>query len=189
MTVSNVSNGASHVFDPQTDFAGGSISDMAAEVAVLMVETQENQKQSDRVQLSAARAEFSEALRDQVAELKSAADAVVRGAMLQAGLSTAGAGLELWGAGRADVENPWQGKAGKGLGDLAEPLGRFAGKSYGEANAKSAEGAQTTAKWQLDDAKKAIDNADTKQGKALDWLGSMLDQDAATMTAILSNKV
>lgn len=188
MTVSSIGPGSSRAFD-QADVFDGSSTSVACEIAVLALETQENQKQSDRQQLSLARAEFSEALDDEVEALKAEADAGFRGAMLEAGLTVVGAGMSVWGAARGVKEPTWQGKSGDGLDHLAKPLGAVVGKNYGAANAKSAEGVETAAKWQLDDARKGLDDANSAQSKALDWLGSTVDRDAATMSVILSNKV
>jgi len=189
MTVSGISSTSSHAFVSDVEAHDGSFTSIASEIAVLMLETQENQKQSDREQLATAREEFSTALREEVAALKAEADAGFRGALVQGGLGLVGCGASLWGVGRDVDQATWQGKLGDGLDHLAKPMGDMAGKSYGAANAKSAEGAETAAKWQLDDARKALDDANGTQAKALDWLGSMVDRDAATMSAILSNKV
>jgi hypothetical protein len=188
VTISAVGAGASALAS-HTLVQDGSFSSIASEVAVLLLETQENQKQSEREQISMARAEFSDALEDEVEALKAEADAGFRGAMLQAGLTVAGAGLSLWGVGRELERATWQEKAGEGLDHMAKPLGEMASKTYARADAKSAEGVETAAKWQLDDARKALDDANASQTKALDWLGSIVDRDAATMSAILSNKV
>ncbi len=188
MTISAIGSGGG-AFASHASVQDGSFASLASEIAVLMLETQEDQKQCEREQLSIAREEFSAALDDEVAALKAEADAGFRGAVLQAGLSAAGSGLSLWGVGR-ELERPtWQEKAGDGLDRLAKPLGEMASQSYGAATAKAAEGEQTAAKWQLDDARQALDDANAAQSKALDWLGSMVDGDAATMSAILSNKV
>lgn len=189
MSIGAIQSGVGSSIASEADFHEGSFTDLASEVAVLMLESQERRKETEREQLSVARAEFSAALEDEVAALKAEADAGFRGAVLQAGLSVAGSGLSLWGVGRELKQVTWQEKAGDGLGKLAAPLGEMVSRNYGAANAKSAEGAQAAAKWQLDDARKALDDANASQTKALDWLGSMVDRDAATMSAILSNKV
>jgi hypothetical protein len=188
-TISGVSGGAHGALLPEVDVQEGTFTSIATEVAVLLLETQENQKQSEREQLSLARQEFSRALDDQVTALKAEADAGFRGALVQGGLALAGCGMSLWGIGRESKTTTWQEKLGDGLDHLAEPLGKAAGTNYGAANAKSAEGEAEAAKWQLDDARQALRDANASQGKALDWLGSMVDRDAATMSAILANKV
>jgi len=190
MTVSAVGGGASasSAFADPCDLQDGSVTSLAGEIAILMLESQENQKQAEREQLSLARQEFSEALHDQVEALRDEADAGLRGALVQGGLALIGCGASLWGVGR-DARNTWQEKLGAGLGQLAQPLGNAAGHNYGTATAKSAEGEQTAAKWQLDDARDGLQKGGALQDKALDWLGSIVDRDAATMSAILANKV
>lgn len=188
MTIGAISRGSGYSTAIEANVHDGSCTSIADEVALLLLETQERQKENEREQLSLARAEFSVALKDEVEALKSQADATFRGALVQGSLSMAGAGMSLWGAGRK-LDKTWQGTLGHGLDMLAEPLGKAASKTYAAADAKSAEGAQTAAKWQLDDARDALRDADSAQDKTLDWLSSMIDRDAATMSAILSNKV
>jgi hypothetical protein len=67
-------------------------------------------------------------------------------------------------------------------------LGDMVGTSYGTANAKSAQGLEEAAKWQIADAGDARSNAADLQDKALDWVSSMVERDAATTAAILANK-
>lgn len=189
MTIQSIHGSVGSTISSESDFHDGSFTSIASELAVLMLESQEQRKEADRQQLSLAREEFSAALEDEVEALKAEADAGFRGAMLQAGLTVAGCGLSLWGVGRELKQPTWQEKAGDGLDHVAGPLGKMVGSTYAGADAKSAEGEQTAAKWQLDDARKAIDDANGTQVKALDWLDSMIDRDAATMSAILSNKV
>lgn len=166
----------------------GSVTSLSGELAVLMLETQEQQKQNARQDLANARHEFVEALSDEVQALRAQADAAFRGAMFSGAMSVAGAGMGAWAAGR-DCKDPWQQSVGVGLDHLAGPLGTMIGKSYGSADAKSAQGVEEAAKWQIDDASDALGDADKLQGKALDWASSMVDRDAATTAAILANKV
>jgi hypothetical protein len=166
----------------------GSVTSLSGELAVLMLDTQEQQKQIARQDLANARHEFSEALSEEVHALRAQADATFRGAIFSGAMSVAGAGMGAWAAGR-DCENPWQQSVGTGLDHLAGPLGTMIGKSYGSADAKSAQGVEEAAKWQIDDARDALGDADKLQDKALDWTSSMVDRDAATTAAILANKV
>jgi hypothetical protein len=101
----------------------------------------------------------------------------------------AASGLGIWGASR-EIDKPWQGTLGKGLERLSQPVGKLVGTSYGQADAKAAEGAQAAAKWQLDDARDAIRRTPTRaQDQAVDWLRSLVDRDAATVAAILAKQV
>lgn len=166
----------------------GGVTSLSGELAVLMLETQEQQKQIARQDLANARHDFIEALSDEVQALRAQSDAAFRGAMFSGAMSVAGAGMGLWAAGR-ECKNPWQQSVSAGLGQLAGPLGTMVGTNYGSADAKSAQGIQEAAKWQIDDAREALGDADKLQGKAIDWASSMVDRDAATTAAILANKV
>jgi hypothetical protein len=171
----------------------GAFTSVSGELAVLMLESQEHQKEVEREQLASARHDFSEALADEVEALRDQADAGFRGAVLTGSLSVASSGLGIWGdvrsAGDHPCKNPWQSRVGDGLGQLSKPLGDVASKTYGAADAKSAEGAAQAAKWRIDDSRDALQDASSLQNKALDWTSSMSEREAATMTAILSNKV
>jgi hypothetical protein len=189
MSVGSITNGGNQFLSLESDgIPPGSFTSVSGELAVLMLETQEQQKQSDRDQLQSARHDFSDALADEVQALRDQADATFRGALFAGATAIASGGMGAWAAGR-DCEKPWQGAVGDGLGKLSEPLGAAIGKNYGAANAKSAQGAEEAAKWQIDDARDASKNAKGLQDKALDWVSSMADRDAATTAAILSNKV
>jgi hypothetical protein len=194
MTISGINGGGSQFLSLASDsMSEGSFTSVSGELAVLMLDSQEHQKEVDRQQLASARHDFSEALANEVEALRDQADAAFRGAMLTGSLSLASTGLQAWGdvrsEGKDPCKNPWQSRVGDGLGGLSKPLGDAVGKTYGAANAKSAAGAQEAAKWQIDDSRAALKDADALQNKALDWTSAMADRDAATMTAILSNKV
>lgn len=189
MNISGVGGSGSQFLSLDTESAPqGVATTLSGELAVLMLDTQEHQKQLAQEQLASARQDFSEALAAEVHALHEQADAAFRGAILSASLTVAGAGVSAWGVGR-DVEKPWQEPVGHGLSQLAQPMGSVASKNYGAADAKSAEGAQQAAKWQIDDSRAARTDAGELQNKALDWLSSMVDRDAATTAAILANKV
>jgi hypothetical protein len=183
-TVSSVGGGAAQ-FMELVDVPGSEALSVSGQLAVMMLETQEHQKAVDRDMMMSARANFEDALKDEVAALKASADAARNGAWLEAGLGVVGCGTSVVGA--LDKDKALS-ALGTGLSESAKPLGTVAGTSYGTANAKSAEGLQQAAKWQIEDCRDAVKDADALQDKALDWASSMSDRDAATMTAILSNK-
>jgi hypothetical protein len=166
----------------------GGVTSVSGELAVLMLETQEQQKQIAREELADARHDFSEALADEVQALRDQADATFHGAMFSGAMSIAGAGMGAWAAGRK-CDNPWQKPVGEGLSQLSGPLGTMVGTSYGAADAKQAQGVEEAAKWQINDGRDAVSDARNLQNKALDWASSMVDRDAATTAAILANKV
>jgi hypothetical protein len=166
----------------------GSFTSVSGELAVLMLSSQEQQKQAQHAALESARQDFKDGLAQEVDALRHEADAAFRGACFEGGTAIVSGGLGVWGAAR-ECDKPWQTPASDGCGRLAHPLGTLVGTNYGAADAKSAEGAQEAAKWQVNDARDAINDASQLQNKALDWASSMSDRDAATTTAILSNKV
>ena len=189
MNVGNIGSGGNQFLSLDADgIPQGSFTSVSGELAVLMLNSQEQQKQLQHEQLDSARRDFTEALNDEVQALKDGADAAFRGALFQGAMTIASSGLGV-SAALSKCDHPWQAPVAKGLGDLAQPLGTVVGTSYGAANAKSAQGVEEAAKWRLDDAHDAIKKADELQNKALDWASSMSDRDAATTTAILSNKV
>jgi hypothetical protein len=189
MSVGGIANRAdNYAVFAEDDTATGTFTSLAAEIALLVLENQEAQKHLEREQLAAAREDFSAALADEVEALKASADASFRGALFQASMAVGSSALGLWGSART-VNNPWQDKLGSGLGQLSQPLGVLVSNNYGQADAKSAEGEETAAKWRMEDARDATKDAAAVQDKALDWLRQMSDRDAATAAAILSNKV
>lgn len=170
---------------PSLDDGGADPVSLGGELAVLMLETQELRKQIDHERLASAREDFRDALDDEVQLLKDAADATRRGALLQAGLGVVGCGTSIYGLA---VESEKWSKAGDGLSQLAKPMGDLLGTSYGAAEAKAAEGLQQAAKWEIEDCRDSVRDADALQNKALDWVSSLVERDAAAMAAILSNK-
>ncbi len=193
MTISSVGSGGGQFLSPTPEgISEGTFTSVSGELAVLMLNTQEQQKELDHERLDAARDAFTEALHHEVDALREEAHAAFVGACFEGGMTIASGGFGIAGAlsdqGKLGKDS-WQSAASAGLGKLAHPLGTSVGTSYGAANAKSASGAEEAAKWQIDDCRDAIKNADGLQNKALDWASSISDRDAATTTAILSNKV
>lgn len=189
MSISGVTNNGSQFLSLESDnVSHGVVTSLSGELAVLMLNTQEQQKQIEKQELASARHDFSEALADEVQALRAQADAAFSGALVSGAMSVAGSGLSLWGLAREE-EKPWQAVAGAGLVNASEPIGAMVGKTYGAADAKSAQGLEEAAKWQIDDARDALGSTRKLQDKALDWLSSIVDRDAATTAAILANKV
>lgn len=169
----------------------GGFSGMSEELAVLLLESEEHQKEMHREELASARDDYRTALAHEVQSLREEADAKFRGALVQGTLAAASGAAGVYGAASLpeSAQTNWQLEASQGLGRLSEPLGGFAGKTYALADAKAAQGNEEAARWRLDDAREATKAADAHQSKTLDWLGSMVDRDAATTAAILANKV
>ncbi len=193
MTISSVGSGGGQFLSPTPEgISEGTFTSLSGELAVLMLNTQEQQKELDHERLNAARHDFTEALHHEVDALREEAHAAFVGACFEGGVAAASGGFGIAGAlsdkGEAGKAS-WQSLTSGALGGLAKPVGTLVGTNYGAADAKSASGAEQAAKWQIDDCRDAIKDADGVQNKALDWASSMSDRDAATTTAILSNKV
>jgi hypothetical protein len=188
MSVNSVGAAGANHFSPLE--LEGSFTSVAGQLAVLMLENEQTQKDADRESLSSAREAFAEALADEVAALREQADATRTGALVEGSIGVASGALGVWGSAREcdELENPWQGPASAGLGKLADPLGQYASHNHGAADAKSAQGVQALASWEVEDRRQDIQAAGALQDKALDWLSSQIGQDAATTAAILSNK-
>lgn len=193
MNISSVGPASGAFLSPTPEgVSTGTFTSVSGEIAVLVLDTQEQQKQLDQDRLAAARQDFAEALHHEVDALRAEAHAEFLGACFEGGLAVASGGFGVAGAltdaGKAGKVS-WQSATSDGLGRLAHPLGSWVGANEGAADAKSASGAEEAAKWRIDDCHTAIKDADGLQNKALDWASSMSDRDAATTTAILSNKV
>ncbi|HVY30978.1 MAG TPA: hypothetical protein VHB79_30675 [Polyangiaceae bacterium] len=158
-------------------------------LAILVLDRQEQQKDQQRQELTSARADYRDALDGEVQALRDAADATFRGALVQSAIAAAAGAASVVSACSGGETAQWSGATSKALGGLAEPIGKLAGFSYASADAKAQQGLQETAKWHLEDARDSLKDSNAAQDKTLDWLGSMNERDAATTTAILSNKV
>jgi hypothetical protein len=187
MTVGSVGSSSAPLGSWDEVDGGFSPTTVSGQLAVMMLETEESQKQVSRDMLEAARQDFADALADQVRAMRAAADAKYHGALAQVVLSVGAAGFGF--ASLNAGERSPEAVTSKGLGDIAQPVGTMLSKTYGEADAAQAEGAQKGAQWRIDDARDDIEESDALQDKALDWLASIVEQDAATMNAILANKV
>lgn len=190
MTVSSIGT-SNHPFTALGSDTGDQsvFTSTSARLALLLLENQEHQKETEHQELSSARADYREALAGEVQALRDGADAAFRGALVQSAIAAAAGAASIAGACSSGETAQWEGATGKALGSLAEPIGKLAGFSYASADAKAQQGLQETAKWRLEDARDSLKDSNAAQDKTLDWLGSMNERDAATTTAILSNKV
>lgn len=162
-------------------------SSIEGQIAMLALETQAHEKEFERAERTAAREDLRSAIARDVDALKEQADAQLRGAIVEGALSIAGSALSGWGATKECDKPTWQSVTGKGLSELAKPIGGLAGHTYAAADAKNAQGAEEDAKSRIDDAKSAISSADAAQSNALEFLRSVARSDSATNVAILSN--
>ncbi len=163
------------------------VDNVGARISVLILETQENSREVDRMLLDSARQDYAEALNHQVEALRDQADATLRGAVFE-GVAVAYSGvLGAWGAAEECPDTAWQTHASSLVGGLAKPLATIVGHDYGGADAKAAEGALQQARWEIDDLKENRQEAEQAQDKALDWSASLNESDAATARAVLAN--
>lgn len=182
MTISGVS---------QFSHAGASL-DASSQLAVLVLEQQEQQQDSDRQDMSLARASYIAESNAQVEAMHDQADATRLGAFVQAGFSGASAAIQLdlclappesqktetlmkIGAG---VLNEMSALAGKYVGDAAATDAQAVAKHH-ESLAKQAE-------WDLSDAKSAIDRSDKRQDQALQWLATEASAKAEASSSIIA---
>ena len=195
----------------------GAFNSVSGQLALLMLDSQEQQKQIHEQEQAAAREDFTRELAKEVDSLRDQAEAALRSALVQGSLSIASAGFGIANVkanadlqananaqadaaaaseGAADAahcilpdKTTYAGVTAQALSNLAQPIGTYVANNDGAADAKAAQGQEEVAKWRLDAARDGAKDAKALQEKALDWVSSMLDRDAATMTAILSNKV
>jgi hypothetical protein len=186
MTINNVSaSGGQYAAAYADETSSVEFTSVAGRLAALVLETQEHQKQVGHEQVALARARFREAVGDEVEALRDQADSAFAGACVEAALGAASGACGV-AAAFTKSERSWQGALSTGFGHVAKPLGGV-GKNYGAADAKAAQGREEVAKWQMDDARENVNDADALQGKALDWASNVSRDEAATMAAILSN--
>lgn len=181
-------NGNAVQFQDPISSDAAACTSISGRLAILMLESEELQKQRHQEQLGQARADYTAQVAAEVQALRDKADAAHTGALMSAGLAVGGSAFGAWGATTKAASNSWQAKVGEGAFRLSGPLGELAGSTQADAEAKVASGQQTQALWAVDDAKDGVKSADESSEKVLDWLGSMVDRDAATMAAILANK-
>lgn len=186
MTVGNVTaSRQAFVALASSDGDHSTCTSVSEQLAVLVLNQQEQQKQIHHEELASARQDYQASLSNEVSALRDQADAQFTGALVQSGLTALSS---YYGISSAVDGDKLEGEVSKAYGGLAQPLGNLVASNHGAADAKSAEGQMATAKDRIDDARDALKNADTLQNKATDWVSSMIDRDAATTSAILANK-
>jgi hypothetical protein len=184
----------------------GSVSgDPMVGLAVLMLENAERLGELDRRRLDDARQAMEQASHAEIEALHDAADAVVRGALVQGGLTVVGGAVSfgaVWngagatqknGAGGTQPVNPRADAAlrvGGSLGELAEPMGKLAGdvpRLHAEAEAAAARQNGESAAFDADEARNGLLAEERQADAVLDRLGQILDTEAQGNLAILGN--
>ncbi|HXK17847.1 MAG TPA: hypothetical protein VNG33_08595 [Polyangiaceae bacterium] len=204
MTINGVGNGAQLTLDDPSE----GISTIGGELAMLVLNAQQAQRDTDHDELEVAREDFQRSLASEVDAMHSAANQVFWGAVAQGSLAIAGGAASVYGtvdsrsalsaalhsgdpaalqaACKPDVFETM----GPALGQLSAPAGKLVSGSDGEdslADAKAASGAGEQAKWRLDDLKNNLNRSNDVSDKATQWLSSAVDKDDASTRAVLSN--
>jgi hypothetical protein len=178
----------------------------AGELAVLLIETDANRAESDRLQRDSARASFLENAQNQVDALHAAADATATGALVSAAF-TIGSGAFAIGAANSQYDADMAKAAGASSCTAAnqfdanlltvyaktyEALGTAGKAIVGDsvaldcqAEAKRYETLGAQAQWQASDAGSDLDKTDKRSDKVLDILqGIQRDQHTANNAII-----
>jgi hypothetical protein len=172
--------------------------DAEGQLAVLLLQTQEEQQVSDRESAALARARFIEASNEQVAAMHEEADAVRLGAYFQAGASAAAAGIQIGDelmppecdkAGNLVAEKPWGEIGAAAANGASQPLGKLLGDAPAadaRADAKRAATSAQLAEWDFADAKDALQQSDALEAKITEWLSAESSSQASASAAIIS---
>jgi len=190
MTIDNVGARADHYSYATENFALGT----EAQLAIMILENEEAQKECDRERRDLALRDFIQASEVEVAAMREEAQDIRVGALFQAGATVTAASIQLTDlCDDPDVgckELPVCEILGGTAKGLSEPLGNFLGAAAAasdRADAKAAAGDAQQAEWQLAELKENLREAEGQQQKVTDWLSALIDKDAAAMNAVLSN--
>ncbi len=181
-----------------------STTDMASELAALMLQNETNQEDSDRLSRDAARNSFLENSQQQVNELNAAADASEQGAFVGAAFTIAGAGCGMVSdVDSFDAETVDKGTseaytdkldaglfhdADQGLSGFSQYASQLAGGTlagHDTAEAKRYETLAEEAKWQADDASSSIDKTDQLGSKIMDIVESLNQDQTSANNSII----
>lgn len=187
--------------------SGANASTFAGELAVLLIETDSNRAESDRLQRDSARAAFLENAQHQVDSLHAAADATATGALISGAFSVASGAFSIDAAcaqydadkGRAlgipgckvataqldaNLDNA-QAKLIASLGEVGKGIFGDSAAQDRQADAKHFETLAAQSQWQASDASSDADKADKQSDKVLDLLqGIQRDQNASNNAII-----
>lgn len=179
----NVSNNTSVSFD-----SSGIGLDADGRLALMVLEQQQTQEDAARDDKLLARERYVEASNAEVEAMRDKADHLLTGAVVQGAFSLAGSSVQVRDALTPARDAMEEAKAAA-FNNAAPILGKAFGESPAaadEADAKHAASLAEQARWQLDDANKAIDKADKTQDKALDWASSVNANQASAETGIIA---
>jgi hypothetical protein len=169
-----------------------------ARVALLALESEEQQQAIDQQGVELARRRFVEHSAAEVAAMREEASDILTGALIQTGVLVAGAALQGYSLSRetaacnAADEKTWKtvgsigASASQGLSPALEDALGQSPAAGDRADAKQAATAAQRAEWELSDRKSAVDRSRDDQRQATEWLQRLVEHDAASMTAVLS---
>ena len=169
-----------------------------ARIALMALENEDQQQAIDQEGVDLARHRFVDQSNAEVAAMREEASDILTGALIQTGVLVAGAALQGYALSQgADACNAVDRKKWEVVGSLgasaSQGLSPALEKALGEspaagdrADAKQAATAAKQAEWELRDRKDAIDRSREDQRQATEWLGRLLEQDAASSSAVLS---
>jgi hypothetical protein len=184
-------SGSSTSYDPTPALGllDSSVTSVTGQLAVLLLESDQNQQDSERQARDAARAECLAAGAREVQAMHEAADAIESGALVSALFTSAGGALQI-GAAFSDsrVEAKTLDTSGGLLRDFAKPANAIIGESSAEhhkATAKEYEMAAEQARWAASDAQSNLDRSNRNSDKILDVVSSIQDQQHAATNALI----
>lgn len=190
------------------------VTTLGGRLAAMVLANQQDQQQADHDLVQLARADFKEALAEEVAAMHEAADDMLAGALVQGGISLASGALTVVGALSREVPNaPGDGATpaqrcqyqidvqialqktdaevmGEAVGPLAPTIATCVSNSNGEharADAKQHGGEGEQARWAMNDARDRMRDSKELGNQTLAWLRSLTEQEAAATAAVLAN--
>jgi hypothetical protein len=197
------SRGAPALIDPAE-----MISTSGGTLAAIFLDSQAAQRDADHDQLQTARAEYQDALADEVAAMHEAADRILMGAVVQGSLAVV--------AGYASVSGALESRSlvnqalathddrlleaalkqssgevfGSALSQLSAPVGQLVSGGGGQhalADAKAASGRAEEGREQVEDAQKNINESNDASKNATDWAASLVNKNDQTVSALIGN--
>jgi hypothetical protein len=160
------------------------VSSFDAQLAELILDNEDEQAKSDRLERDAARAAYISESQQQVDALHKAASDQLVGALVSSAFSVAAGACGVAGAG--NDKSLWT-TTGKALSTAAAPV-----KSVGDAiaadtnaDAKNHEIRAEEAKWRLDDAASELDKTDKRGDKVLDTVQAIDSEQNSSTTSII----
>lgn len=208
MTVNGIGHSSASTYS-FTDPAD-SLSTAGGSLAMLVLDTQAAERQAGHERLQVARDDYQAALSEEVSKMHEAADQVFWGAVAQGSLAIVSGAASVYGSvsqhteiskalaagdkGQLQLEAALKDNlsqvVGRALEPLAAPVGAVVSGSNGEharADAKSASGKGEQARWQIDDAKDRIEQAEQTAERTTQWAATLVDKEDAAVTGLIAD--